>query len=349
MLKPTILPENVAKELSLAQKSSCKCLGKPFSGQHSLKFIFKSCYIRFPSVLSFGSRTRFSGNPPPDRWIWIDASPSPCSLRLIFLKVLFGNVKLPTESQPPNKKTWGKHRTCWQPVCIVIPAHNEEAELPLTLQTLKQTIETLELTDARIIVANDDSSDATGSIAVAHGCQVVDVKLRNIGAVRNAGANAADSPWLFFLDADTQLPPATLAGALDLLAQGYAGGGAHVSIPEQPKVAWKKLLLYYGVRLLWQCIAGRAAGCFMFCKKRDFDDFGGFDEKFFAAEEWFFSESVAKRGKFGLVREPVVTSARKLHRYSFTDLLRLVTLPILTSRTPLQSQVGLEILYDDAR
>ncbi len=61
MLKPTILPENVAKELSLAQKSSCKCLGKPFSGQHSLKFIsnraifdFQASSVSVPEPASAG-------------------------------------------------------------------------------------------------------------------------------------------------------------------------------------------------------------------------------------------------------------------------------------------------------
>lgn len=89
----------------------------------------------------------------------------------------------------------------------------------------------------------------------------------------------------------------------------------------------------------------------MFCRRDAFLEFGGFDEQFFAAEELVFSRSLKKLGKFQLIREPVITSARKFHGYSLGQLVRLVVLPISASLkgAPFQSRFGLELLYEDER
>jgi len=260
-------------------------------------------------------------------------------------------VALPDLS--PNKalnsrKLPGKHRRTWKPISVVIPAHNEADFLPATLESVWESIRFLQV-EAEVIVVNDASTDDTADIARLPGCKGIDVELRNIGAVRNAGAAVAANEWLFFLDADTLLPARTLAGAIDMLGRGFAGGGAHVAIPDHPKVGWLKELMLFGVKVFWQGVAGKAAGCFMFCQKSIFDQFGGFDEKVFAAEEWFFSVQTAKRGEFGLVRFPVVTSARKLHKYSTLELMRFLTLPVLTTAPLFSTRRGLEILYDDDR
>ncbi len=217
-----------------------------------------------------------------------------------------------------------------------------------TLESVFDAIDELQI-QAEVIVVNDASTDNTATIARSLQCRVIDVELRNIGAVRNAGAAIASNDWLFFLDADTLLPTRTLAGAADMLARGFAGGGAHVSIPDHPRVNWFKKLMIFGVKVFWQAIAGKAAGCFMFCQKSIFEQFGGFDETVFAAEEWFFSVETTKRGKFGLVRHPVITSARKLHTYSTFELIRFLTLPVLTTAPLFSTRQGLEILYDDKR
>ena len=242
----------------------------------------------------------------------------------------------------------GKRREQWQAFSIVIPAHNEQNYLPQTLDALAEAFEVLEFA-GKIIVVDDDSADETRAIALSRGAQVIAVSLRNIGAVRNAGAKVCETPWLFFLDADTTLPAATLAAALDQLSTGAAGGGAAVEIAPTRPISILKWLLFYMMKLCWQHLGGWAAGCFMFCRREIFEDFGGFNEEFFAAEELFFSRSVARRGKFRVLREPVLTSARKLESYSTVELLRFVTLPILRPKLLLKSKFGLEVLYDDEK
>lgn len=248
----------------------------------------------------------------------------------------------------PQVKTAGKNRDSWLPFTIVIPAHNEENYLPDTLGRILATFEQLQYS-GRIIVVNDASTDATREVASSFDVDVVDVELRNIGAVRNAGAKLCETPWIFFLDADTLLPAHTLAAALDRLADGVAGGGAAVEIDRTTKLSVLKWVMFYTIKIGWQSIGGWAAGCFMYCRREAFESFGGFDENFFAIEELFFSKSVAKKGRFVVVREPVITSARKLEAYTTLELLRFVTLPVTRPATLFKSKVGLELLYDDSK
>jgi len=235
-----------------------------------------------------------------------------------------------------------------QPVSFVIPAHNEAKYIAKTIKAIWSAVEELGLV-AEVIVVNDESTDQTSEIASENGARVIDVALRNIGAVRNAGANAAKHPWLIFVDADTILPAKTLSQTVNALASGAVGGGSRVVIDETQPLFFVKRLMYLSVVVVWQ-IAGRwAAGCYMFCRKEAFESFGGFDEKYFAAEELFFSRQLKQRGRFSLVTHPVVTSSRKLHGYSTWELARFVFNPILSFQPLFRSRSGLEILYEDKR
>ncbi len=233
-------------------------------------------------------------------------------------------------------------------VSFVIPAHNESAYLVKTLEKLHQSAAALRL-HYEVIVVDDASTDDTSAIARANGARPIRVNLRNIGAVRNAGAKEARYTCLFFIDADTLLPEKTLKQSLDALCNGAAGGGAHVVIDRIEDVAWTKLMLYYLVRLVWQTIGGWAAGCFMYCHRDLFEHFGGFDEEYFAAEELFFSRSVKAHGPFKIVRNPVVTSSRKFHSFTTAELIRFVFLPLFSPQGRFRSKLGLEVLYEHDR
>ena len=235
-----------------------------------------------------------------------------------------------------------------QPVSFVIPAHNEAKYIEKTIKAILAAVEELELI-AEVIVVNDASTDETAEIAASNGAKVVNVELRNIGAVRNAGVRAAVFPWIVFVDADTVVPAKTLKDSVQSLADGAVGGGARVVIDETQPLFFVKRMMYLSVVVAWQVMGRWAAGCYMFCRKDVFESFGGFDEKYFAAEELFFSRQIKSRGKFKLVTNPVVTSARKLHIYSTWELARFILLPILSLRSLFQSKSGLELLYEDRR
>jgi glycosyltransferase involved in cell wall biosynthesis len=231
---------------------------------------------------------------------------------------------------------------------IVIPAHNEEKYLPATLKSLQEAIATVDL-KIEIIVVDDASTDRTSEIAREFGCRIVSVEFRNIGAVRNAGAKVAVGQWLLFVDADTYVPAATLRSTIDNLRFGAIGGGAMVNAERIESFPWIKRLMYFAVVVIWQRIGRWAAGCYMFCRRDSFWEFGGFDERYFAAEEYFFSRNLKRRGRFVLVQDPVVTSTRKLAAYSSWQLLCFVFSPMLSGGRLLRSRKGLDVLYEGRR
>jgi glycosyltransferase involved in cell wall biosynthesis len=207
---------------------------------------------------------------------------------------------------------------------FIIPAHNEGRFLGATLAGIRSAAasagEPFEL-----IVVDDESTDQTASIARSQGAVVIPVSLRHIAAVRNAGARAAHGDVLIFVDADTLVPAATLAGALSALARGAVGGGARVQLDEgAPPWAhrvWGLLSLMYWLRL--------AAGCFMFVRRDAFDAVGGYDERVFYGEEILLSRALGRRGTFVIVREAVITSSRKFDRTSLWQVARQMA-PLMT-------------------
>lgn len=231
---------------------------------------------------------------------------------------------------------------------VVVPAHNEEHYLGETLKAIIDAFK-LQSEPVELIVVNDDSTDATSSIAESYGAKVVDVQLRNIGAVRNAGANAASGRYLIFVDADTIVLPETIEATIAALDAGVMGGGASVAL-DDAEIPWHKYWIFPVMKTIWQRIGGWAAGCYMFCTADVFEQIEGFPEEYFAAEEYFFSRNIKRLGKFTVLRQNVVTSSRKLHDYSLWQLIRFVSLPFCT--TPgklLKSRSGLEVLYEHRR
>lgn len=233
-------------------------------------------------------------------------------------------------------------------VSFVIPAHNESKLIAKTLDNLQQAIELLKL-EAEIVVVDDASTDDTAEIARRLGARVVSVNLRNIGAVRNAGAASANRSTLIFVDADTIVPARTVRATIAAIDNGAIAGGADVKLGDGPPIHWSKAWVYPLAVTIWLRLGRWAAGCYMFCRAADFDAIGGFPEAYFAAEEFFFSREMKKRGRFVVVREPVFTSRRKLNDYSAWQLIRFIFRPFFSRGGPLKSRTGLEILYNDPR
>lgn len=97
-------------------------------------------------------------------------------------------------------------------VCVLIPAHNEEAGLGTTLKTL---LPTLQATD-RVLVIADNCTDATSAVAREHGVDVLertDTEKRGKGFALEFGIrHLASHPAavIVFLDADCQVTPLTV-------------------------------------------------------------------------------------------------------------------------------------------
>jgi hypothetical protein len=88
---------------------------------------------------------------------------------------------------------------------VIVPARNEAANLPRLLTTLHASSYP---GPCEVIVVDDGSDDATGSLAAEHGARVVRVDKLPVGWMGkphacHRGASVARGEWLLFADADT--------------------------------------------------------------------------------------------------------------------------------------------------
>jgi glycosyltransferase involved in cell wall biosynthesis len=229
---------------------------------------------------------------------------------------------------------------------LIIPAHNEAFELPETLAAALAALRGVEKA-YEIIVVNDASTDSTAVIASAVGARVIDVNLRKISAVRNAGARAAKGEFFLFLDADTRLPEATLRAAVAAMAGGAAGGGAWVRFDNKVGPAFHAVITLFD--FLYMGVCRWAAGCFIFARRDAFAAAGGFDESLYVSEEIAFSRKLKKCGRFVILSESVVTSARKARLYSLWWPVRLLARMLVHGRRVLEQREGLELWYEGKR
>jgi glycosyltransferase involved in cell wall biosynthesis len=230
-------------------------------------------------------------------------------------------------------------------ISFIVPAYNEEHELSDTLASIREAVSGAEQ-PYEIIVVDDASTDATPKIASDAGAKVISINRRQIAASRNAGARAAQGEYLFFVDADTRINRVQVIEGIAALKDGYAGGGARVAMDGFVPI-WGRLLLrgfssvYFGLNL--------GAGAFLFTTRPNFDVVGGFDEQYFAGEEVYFSLELKKLGGFKVLREPVVTSARKLRMYPAKDFLRKFFGVIFRGPQGVRSREKLSLWYDGKR
>jgi len=117
------------------------------------------------------------------------------------------------------------------PVSIIIPLYNAEETIDSCLQScLKQTYENLE-----IIVIDDGSSDNSWAIVQKYHLDHPQIRpfKQNRGGVteaRNYGMRKAAGQYLFFMDADDELPPQSLAVLVERAMETQADITAGVTL-----------------------------------------------------------------------------------------------------------------------
>ena len=111
-------------------------------------------------------------------------------------------------------------------VSVLVPAKNEEQNLPILVERLFATLEQLQR-PFEVIIVNDGSTDGTlrvlrSMVAVRPALRVIDLA-RNYGqtAAIMAGLDHARGEIIVPIDADLQNDPADIPRLLDKLAEGY--------------------------------------------------------------------------------------------------------------------------------
>jgi glycosyltransferase involved in cell wall biosynthesis len=226
---------------------------------------------------------------------------------------------------------------------FIVPAYNEELELPSAMAAIRDAAKDRQ---HEIVVVDDASADATAEIARGASAEVVSINRRQIAAARNAGARCARGDILFFVDADTRINKKHVAGAIAALEEGCSGGAARIVVDGSIPL-WSRAFIEAFCALYFALNLG--AGAFLFTTRKNFDAVGGFDEKLFIGEEIYFSIALRKLGRFRILREPVVTSGRKLRMYSAREILGNSLRVILRGPRAARSRKGLHIWYDGKR
>jgi glycosyltransferase involved in cell wall biosynthesis len=230
-------------------------------------------------------------------------------------------------------------------ISFIVPAYNEELELSSTLGAISNAASRAN-EPHEIIVVDDGSTDATAEIAAMAGVRVISINRRQIAAARNAGARAAQGEYLLFVDADTRISPAHVVEGIAALETGHSGGSAR-AIMNGFVPLWGRIFvrifcsLYFGLNL--------GAGAFLFTTRRNFDRIGGFDEQYFVGEEVYFSLALRKLGHFKVLREPFLTSGRKLRMYSARHVLTRLFRIIIGGPQSARSRHRLDVWYDGKR
>ena len=191
-------------------------------------------------------------------------------------------------------------------ISVIIPTLNEEENLPETLAALAATSEQVE-----VVVCDAGSEDGTISVAEASGARVVTCEKRQRAAQLNAGAAIAKGDALWFLHADTWVPPTSVRALRQALDdEDVVGGG------------FKRRFRSASPLLLVSCwIAGiRSArrGLYfgdqsIFVRKGVFEEMRGFHD-LPVFEDFDFCKRLRVLGEMRCLSPPVRSSARRFTR-----------------------------------
>ena len=239
-------------------------------------------------------------------------------------------------------------------ISIIVPAFNEETILADSLASIRQAATAFDASGFgwELIVCDNNSTDRTSEIAAQAGAHVVFEPVNQIARARNAGAAVARGQWLVFVDADSHPSPALFVDVAQEIASGRClAGGSTVAVDLEHAGA---RVVVHGWNLTSRLMRW-AAGSFIFCETVAFREIGGFNLRFYAAEEIDLFRRLKRlaRARGGTIRilskHPLHTSARKAHLYSPREFLVFQLKTILTAGRTLRSAEGSALWYDGRR
>lgn len=200
---------------------------------------------------------------------------------------------------------------------VVIPCLNEAESLPRLLAQISSQIGIAH----SVIVADAGSTDGSCDLALSKGAHVVRCGHRGRGLQMNAGAREAQTEWLLFLHADSQLDDQhLLANALQAIRMqkstlGHGRLAGHFSLAfvrSQPDHA-----------MTWRYLEEKTAFNRPYCTNGDqglllsreyFFSLGGFDEDLPMLEDQRLAERVRSSGVMITLPGRLRTSARRFEQ-----------------------------------
>jgi len=197
---------------------------------------------------------------------------------------------------------------------VVVPAYNEEKYIHRTLRAIRSQT----FTDFEVIVKDGGSHDQTIKIAKKFADKVVSVPDCSAADARNQGAQYAKGEMLVFMDADTFLPPRTLARFNQLMKNEQIVGVSCRKVPQSENLLDRLLYEFVNVSTFVSCKMGLggAHGNCMLVRRRVFEQIGGFNPNIIVAEE---QDLVRRASKFGryvfLLDSCIFENPRRLRKW----------------------------------
>ena len=178
---------------------------------------------------------------------------------------------------------------------VIIPAYNEAQYLPRLLDSVDVARANYSggRDEIEVIVADNDSNDATPEVSCAHGARVVHVAKRRIAAARNGGARAASADILCFIDADSAIHAQTFDAIDGVMKSGRYVWGVTGSVLERTSFA---LWITYWLLMPMVLLTGLDTGL-SFCRREDFAAVGGYDESRLYAEDVILPLALRRLGR----------------------------------------------------
>jgi len=199
---------------------------------------------------------------------------------------------------------------------VVIPTLNEVVRLPPLLEALNNQV----LRPTEVIVADAGSKDGTVEVAKEMGARVV--KGGRPGPGRNAGARAAKSELIFFLDADVMPRPGFLARTVGEFED--KGLGVATTAIEPLEDDSTNQMIAETTNMYMQVVQGfspHAPGFCILIRRSIHEEIGGFDEKVKLAEDHDYVQRASKHGSFEVLSNVQITvSMRRLAKEGLTKL-----------------------------
>jgi len=194
-----------------------------------------------------------------------------------------------------------------------------------------------------VVVADAGSTDATREIAAAHGARVLEGGMPAVG--RNAGAAAADTDLILFLDADNEPPATWIEQALtEFSERELTASTSHIAPLERTPgnlFACEVANLYLD---LIQYASPHAPGFCILIERATHEAIGGYDESVVLAEDHDYVQRAAKVGKFRVLRgDAMPTSMRRIGK---EGLVRLAFMYLYTEVYAIQGKPIHSVPFD---
>jgi len=161
------------------------------------------------------------------------------------------------------------------PLSVVVPARNEEHNLP----TLLRSLAAQPGNRPEIIVVDDGSTDRTAARAREEGATVIASRplpqgWRGKTWACHQGAEVAEGDWLLFLDADTWLEP---NGLRAILAAGTQNGGGAFSVGPYHAVRqpYEQLSLFFNLNMIAGTVPSGLFGPMLLIDRASYQRVGG--------------------------------------------------------------------------